>query len=251
MDFGADGGPHSYSAIIEFEDRSIPGDPAKMSDAQFINLASIAYDEMILLWANAQLNARDCPGAMIAMESAGRIYFASSIRSANGKKWNEVDSQIQGSIGWYQDQCLRSSIGAHRYRGACGEPNVLRLYGDTFPPIGDPPRYQAPPTTDTSPRIVAFLIQDSTADPWTTPGASAVPCRDTRDRGYGCTRFVEQYKLKPIQPQDPDKTGDNDWAFTKVQNPRTSCPSGGISSGSGPGNVTNAASRAISRGLLS
>ncbi|MCJ1334689.1 hypothetical protein MMC10_011401 [Thelotrema lepadinum] len=235
VNFGADEGPHSYSAIIEFEDKSIPGDSNKMSDAQFINLVSLAYDEMIEIWKNAELPSRNCPGAIVAMESEGRIYFASSIRSRQGITWNNIDVQIEGSVGWYQEQCRLTDIAMHRYRGGCGEPNVLRLYGDTFPPTGDPPRYQAPPTTDTSPRMVAFIIIDSTADPWTTPGYSARPCR-ANDRGYGCDRFVDKYGLKPIQPQDADTTGQDDWKFEPVPNPRQSCDF--TSTGSAPKNTT-------------
>lgn len=42
-------GYQPYSGIITSGDISIPEDKSKMSDAQFINLAKVAYDKMIVL----------------------------------------------------------------------------------------------------------------------------------------------------------------------------------------------------------
>ncbi|MCJ1460469.1 hypothetical protein MMC28_010851 [Mycoblastus sanguinarius] len=144
----------SYSAIIEFTDKSIPGDKNKLSDAQFINLAKVAYNEMVNIWSESNFYSDACPGALIAMESEGFIYFASSIRAPSGINFNIVDKDIQDSVGWFQQQCLTEGMGSHQMGGKCAEPNVLRLYGDQNGLTTDnPPRYNAPPKSNYSPRM--------------------------------------------------------------------------------------------------
>ena len=80
----------SYWGYIEFEDKSIPSDKDKMSDAQFINLAKVAYDEMVAIWQGLKFREDACPGAMMALESEGIIYFASLIRCPNEVEFNSI-----------------------------------------------------------------------------------------------------------------------------------------------------------------
>jgi len=54
---------HSYTGVIAFEDPSIPGDSMKMSDAQFINLAKVAYQEMVEIWKTKLWSEDTLPGA--------------------------------------------------------------------------------------------------------------------------------------------------------------------------------------------
>lgn len=215
----------SYSAVIKFNDQSIPGDKTKMSDAQFINLAKVAYDEMVDIWSRSNFNSDGCPGALIAMESAGFMYFASAIRSPDrGVDFNIADQAIQDSIGWFQLQCARQGMGTHRTGGRCAEPNVLRLYGDKNGLTTDnPPKYTAPPTSNTSPRV-AVWGRPSGALPNQNKEFYLIPCSDSSGSGYGCTRLVTRYGLKPVSKQNPDPSGQDNWAFSRSKNPRDPCP---------------------------
>lgn len=119
----------SYSGLIKFDDTSIPGDSSKLSDAQFINLAKLAYDEMVKIWAGSQLESKDCPGAMIAMESEGSVYFASSLRGA-GNQYTLIDndnddSNVVDSVGYYMLLCEVATGGRHRYGGRCAEVSAM------------------------------------------------------------------------------------------------------------------------------
>ena len=220
-------GYQSYSGIIIFDDSSIPGDQSKISDAQFINLAKVAYDEMIVRWAASQLSSDGCPGAMVAMESEGRIYFASAVRSPNGIDINAPDRNIQQSIGWYQWMCEVSGQGTHRTGGRCAETNVLRLYGDangieTTPdnPLGT---FRPPPTTDTSPRIAVWGRPSGTL-PRQNREAFFLPCSDPATNGYGCHTMIQRYGLKSVSSQTPDPNGQDNWGFSLDQNLREACP---------------------------
>jgi hypothetical protein len=46
-----------YSGIVEFKDKSVPGDKSKMSDGQFINMAKVAYGEMVAIWSEAKIGS--------------------------------------------------------------------------------------------------------------------------------------------------------------------------------------------------
>jgi hypothetical protein len=216
----------SYSGIIEFIDKSIPGDSSKMSDAQFINLAKVAYDEMVRLWQEAMVPDWRCPGAMIALESEGRIYFASSVRKGNDLTFSIADREVVNSVGWFQDHCENQGWGTHRAGGACAEPNVLRLYGDKNGMTeDDPPQYKAPPTTNTSPRM-AVWARTGGGNPLQTLGINVLPC-EGNNRGWGCERFAERYGLKPVVKGAPIADGEDGWQFLPVENPRK-CTDGGV-----------------------
>ena len=220
-------GYQSYSAYIAFPDTSVPGDVTKMSDAQFINLVKHAYDEMIAKWATSLLGPDGCPGAMIGMESGGRMYFASSVRAPNGIDINAPDADIWQSIGWFQTVCQKNGRGTHRTGGRCAEPNVLRLYGDVngIAKTPDHPQgvYNKPPRTDTSPRV-AVWGRPSEAKPNEGKETFFKPCANSADDGYGCETLATVYGFKTVSKQDPDGTGEGDWGYTIGQNPRGACP---------------------------
>lgn len=219
-------GYQSYSAYIAFPDTSVPGDKTKMSDAQLLNLVKHAYDEMIARWAKASLGSNRCPGAMIGMESEGRMYFASSVRSPNSININAHDQDIQGSIGWYQKQCEEKGWGAHRTGGKCAEINVLRLYGDVNGLAQSPEHpqgvYKSPPKSATSPRI-AVWGRPGTAKPNQESETFKPPCDDPASGGYGCVTLTRDYGMVSISSQQPDSAGENDWGFVQGQNPRGAC----------------------------
>ncbi|KAF2433863.1 hypothetical protein EJ08DRAFT_694341 [Tothia fuscella] len=127
----------SYSTVVDFDDKSIPGDRTKMSDGQLLNLVRVAR----------------VPGAMAAFESEGLIYIASSIQSVLSIQTGLLGRIIPESIGWFYDACVREGMGIHRLEGRCAEPNALKLYGDRNGLSGDPPVYKRPPRTDASPRV--------------------------------------------------------------------------------------------------
>jgi hypothetical protein len=207
---------HSYSGAILFNDISIPGDSTKMSDAQFINLAKVAYNEMVAIWRSKLWTLEALPGAMVALESEGKIYFASSIRALPGMQvaFASVDKDIQYSIGWFLDQCAQG-MGLHRRRGRCAEPNVLRLYGDYNGVTDDnPPQYKKP----TTPRIAVWGRAGDDA-PVDEKEEYLKPCQDSGN-DYGCIRLTNFYGWKPVPKGEPDETGQDDWKFTILANPR-------------------------------
>lgn len=63
----------SYTSLIKFSNEAIPGDASTMTDAQFLNLVRVAYNQMIDLWRLSGLSTNHCPGTMIGMESGGSI----------------------------------------------------------------------------------------------------------------------------------------------------------------------------------
>jgi hypothetical protein len=209
----------SYSGVIEFEDKSIPSDKDKMSDAQFINFAKVAYDEMVAIWQGLKFREDACPGAMMALESEGFIYFASSIRCPNEVEFNSIDQDIKNSVGWWLKTCKEQGMGTHRNGGRCAEPNMLRLYGDVKGLTSDnPPIYKSPPTTATSPRVAVWARPKGTS-PNQNKELYLFPCLDD-NAGYGCIRMKGWYGLKPVSRQKPDPAGQDDWKFKISTNPR-------------------------------
>ncbi|WYZ39564.1 hypothetical protein EsH8_III_001478 [Colletotrichum jinshuiense] len=214
---------HSYSGIIQFQEASIPGDKSKMSDLQFIHLAKVAYDEMLQLWQDAQINPDYAPGAMAAMESNGYIFFASSVKTIGGKiDLEDIDINKEGSPGWFMWFCAASGLGTHQTGGRCAEPNVLRLFGDYFEM--DKGQYVAPDLTDTGPRIAVWGRHRDTP---VLAGRETyfLPCAPKSSNVWGCKRFVDEYGLKPAakgpggRVHDPE--GQNDWDFVQIKNPRS------------------------------
>ena len=214
----------SYSAAIEFHDTSIPGDKRQMSDAQFINLAKVAYDEMVNIWSHKQWPANLCPGAMMAMESEGRMYFASSVRSVGGVTVDIPDNPIHNSVDWFMEACLTNGRGARTHGGSCAEPNTLRMYQDMEETTHDnPPQSKVPLKTGISPRM-AVWGRGKRDSPLTNPGTLFNPCVDTGS-SWRCTGFVSYYGLKPVQRDNPDIGGQDNWNFFRMPNPRQVCAS--------------------------
>lgn len=163
---------------------------------------------------------------MIAMESKGRMYFASAVRSPNGIDISASDRNIQQSVGWYQWMCQVSGEGTHRTGDRCAEPNVLRLYDDangieTTPnnPLGT---FKPPPPTDTSPRIATWGRLSGTL-PRQNCETFFPPCSDTATNGCGCHTLVQRYGLKSVSSQTSTPDGQDNWGFPLDQNPRGAC----------------------------
>ncbi len=208
----------SYSGIIQFEDASIPGDKKKLSDGQLINLAKIAYDEMVAIWQSLQLSPDACPGAMAVTESDGYVLFASSVRMIAGfVDLKDINADEKESPGWFMTACLSDGMGPHRLRGRCAEPNVLRLYGDYAKTAGHN-QYVAPTRTSSSPRLAVWGRPDN-AQPLQDKEQYFLPCSDTNS-GWGCNVFQLRYGFKPAAKVTRDPNGENDWKFSKVPNPR-------------------------------
>ena len=215
----------SYSTVVKFSDSTIPGDNTKMSDAQFINLAKVAYDEMVRLWSLSNLPSNKCPGAMIALESEGTMYFASSVHAGTDVDFNIADANIENSVGWFQRLCATEGMGTHRTGGRCAEPNVLRLYGDQNGLLVTPDipggTYKAPPPTTKSPRV-AVWGRRSIDSPNQNKETYFRPCQDNA-QGYGCIRMAARYRFKPVFKQKPDPNGEDAWEFTLPNNKRGVC----------------------------
>jgi hypothetical protein len=47
----------------------------------------------------------------------------------------------------------------------------------------------------------------------------SLPCQD-KNQAWGCIRFRDWYKLKPVAKGNPDPNGQDDWEFDRVDNPR-------------------------------
>ena len=220
LEFGMEPRIESYSGIIRFFDPSIPGQVSQMSDGQFINLARRAYDEMVALWNNYNLPPNLLPGSMIAMESQGYVYFASSIRKLDGSvDLNAPDWHIVNSPGWFSVTCM-TARGPHRLDGACAEPSVARLYGDKWRPVPEIPNepMRTPPKYP-KPRI-AVWGRRAGQQPFQGVEQYFRPCRNPEDGGWGCEEFAEFYAFNPVQNRYPDPAGEDEWQFTRERNPR-------------------------------
>ena len=209
----------SYSAEIGFDDKTIPGDKTKMSDAQFINLARRAYDEMVTYWAGKQWPENLLPGSMIAMESQGSIYFASAVRKLDQSiDINLPNKDVVNSASWFYTQC-EEAFGPHRNGGACAEPNVLRFYATQNP--DDQDKESTPPKSNKSPRVAVWGRK--TGDlPRQNKETYFPPCGDI-NTGWGCNRFSNWFGFKPVSKQDPDPAGEDDWKFSRDPNFRNGC----------------------------
>ena len=210
----------SYSGVIKFDDASIPGDKSKMSDGQFINLAKRASEKMHDLWENGKWPGTLLPSTMIAIESEGSMYFASSVKAPQDIDFQYFDAGTKFSPGWFFNMCLMEGWGEHRYGGRCAEPNVLRFYGEQETEPGAD-ALKTPPKTDTSPRIAVWLH-----DIYQDQDEYIEPCYDKANVGYGCTHLKDQYGFKPVANEARDTTGENDWQFSKPTNVRENCDQG-------------------------
>lgn len=94
----------SYSTIIKFEDGGVPGDKSKMTDAKLINLAKVAYTEMVTIWRGRNLVSAALPGAMAALQYKDMIYFASAIRAQ--EQMVKISNIPKGSVREKMDDAL-------------------------------------------------------------------------------------------------------------------------------------------------
>ena len=99
----------SYSSIIKFNDGTIPLDKTKMTDAKFLNLCVVAYNEMVNIWGGRNLASAALPGAMAAVAYKDSIYFGSSIRAQAA---NIALAQVaHGSVREIMDEALTMGLG--------------------------------------------------------------------------------------------------------------------------------------------
>ena len=106
---GTDKHIQSYSGIIKFDDGTIPLDKTRMTDAKFLNLCVVAYNEMVNIWRGRNLKSSALPGAMTAVAYKDKIYFASSLRiPTGGIKFEHVP---QGSVRDVMDEALTTGLG--------------------------------------------------------------------------------------------------------------------------------------------
>ena len=101
----------SYSGIVKFDDGTVPLDKTKMTDAKLINLAGVAYNEMVDIWRSRQFSEAGLPGAMAALAYKDKIYFASALRAPlEAVKLSEV---AKGSVRAMMDDAL--TTGASKF----------------------------------------------------------------------------------------------------------------------------------------
>lgn len=205
-------GYQSYSAIIQFDDASIPGDAGIMTDAQFINLAMIGYNEMIV---GCSSSATLCPGAMVALESGGRIYFASSIKSAVPVAYPSVDYNMALAPGWWMSRCVDNDVGFLTANGACAEPHMVYLYGNANGVSNQ--QLLTPPTNATNPRVAVWGRPDS-AGPGDGQETYYSVCNETI-KGWGCLQLTAGWH--PVSSTTPDATDEDDWKFNTLDSAST------------------------------
>ena len=231
-DFGNPDGPHSYSAVIQFDDETLPCDATRISDSQFGSLCALAYGEMVNIWRESGLKEHCCPEAMAVVESDGLLFFASSIKSIPGKSCNSIVAHIQGSVGNFQATIEERERQIHRSYGSCAEVNVLRLYREysqgqraEISKEGGEKEYKGPHSSTSSPPRLAAWITKKKGKPSSNEGISAAPCKDPTNNTrpnevkYGCSRVITYYGLKPVVVEECDRTRENDWKFARVSNP--------------------------------
>lgn len=205
----------SYSGVIELRDEDFHGwDPEFMKDGQLVNLAKIAYDEMVAIWRSKLLPIDDLPGAMVALATVDKIFFASSIKT--GSSDDPPEFYLNNVIKEFLETCSNEGMGTHRNGGKCSEPNVLELH---YSAMGRNP----------------FGLHEGASvkarmAPWVRfPGAALgsetnyPPCGQHSGSGFGCHRILKYFQLNWAQGVQPDATGQDGWHINYPGNPRTAC----------------------------
>lgn len=187
-----------------------------MTDAKLLHMAVLAYNEMVAVWRPRNLVSRALPGAMAVIAWGDKLFFASTLRApATIIKLANVH---QGSVRENMDDALTMGVGTHAHGGGCAEINCIELLWD-FNDQKDPDKGLP------KPRIAIWVLpRDKKID--TNSEINSKPCKwETRSGvGYGCHEIVAAYGLEPIDSSvAPDATGDDDWKFSLVKNPRPPC----------------------------
>lgn len=177
----------SYSGYIRFGDNDFHGwDPELMRDEQLVNLAKIAYDEMVAIWQSKLLPLADLPGAMVALATVDKIFFASSNKT--GRNDDPPSVFLNNVIKEFLETCEKEGMGTHQTGGKCGEPNVLELHYSTLGrlPFG----------------LHEGASRRARVAPWVRfPGAALgtetnyQPCGQHSGKGFGCHRILTWFNL--------------------------------------------------------
>lgn len=205
----------SYSGIIQFADDDFHGwDPEIMTDGQLVNLAKVAYNEMVAIWRSKLLPFEDLPGAMVALATVDKMFFASSIKT--GRKDDPPSVFLNNVIKEFLETCEKEGMGVHQTGGKCGEPNVLELH---FSSQGRPP-FGLREGASRKARLAAWVR---------FPGAALgsevnyPPCGQHSSNGFGCHRILTYFNLDWVWGKQPDATGEDNWQITPFPNPREAC----------------------------
>ncbi|KAI9713255.1 MAG: hypothetical protein M1820_001242 [Bogoriella megaspora] len=222
----------SYSAIITFETAESDGSRSyadDLNDGQLVNLARVAYSEMIRLAKTRGVPDNKIPSAMIALRVDHRVYFASSLT-------NSDQFFYSGSSITYRNprpiedalitQVLRKcGTGAriHRLGGTCAECNVLDLFFSYH-------------KNEAEAESILKNSENAKGTVWFRPNPgtilesefSILPCLN-REEGWGCETLFSpndeggrypNVKWVPRQ-KPPDRTGEDGLRFTDELNTRT------------------------------
>lgn len=189
-----------------------------MSPEQLVQLAKVAYDEMVALSRSKLLSDNDLPGAMIAMATGRWMFFASSMKTGPGTMHAPADTYHDNIMATYLINCQQQGSGRHRNGGRCGEPNVLELYYSLTGRNNGPPKVAD--GANVKPRMAPWLRFPGEAIGTET---NYKPCGSGLGVGYGCSKIIKDFDLEAIFDKKPDSTGQDQWKFTRVINPRAAC----------------------------
>lgn len=189
-----------------------------MTPEQLVQLAKVAYDEMVALSRSKLLSDNDLPGAMIALATGRWVFFASSIKTGVGSAYAPVDTYHDNIMITYFNNCLQQGAGRHRNGGRCAEPNVLELYYSLTGRNSGPPKVAD--GANVKPRMAPWLRFPNTA---IGTELNYKPCGAGGGTGYGCSRIITDFDVDAISGKSPDPLGQDAWKFTKIVNPRAVC----------------------------
>ena len=188
-----------------------------LSDGQLISIAFRAFEEME---DDDELDDRDKPGAMIALQTKGEIYLSSSIKNNDhGFMLQFPDSYAsialeRCSAATAEEQAAegaRDSGAVHRIGGNCGEPGAVHLFyrhnpGAEKGALPQPSRLVAVTRNSNSGamRVIDPCDRYQSNDP-------EKPSDDARV--WGCARFVNDVNVRAIMRSTAAVAIPTGWIF--------------------------------------
>lgn len=104
----------NFSEVIEFHDKKIPHDEEILTEAKLLNLAVMAYNQMIEHVLLSKFTIKRLPGAMAACAYKGRIFICSSLKPPTGYE-PSPELLLEGCVGILSILCpLRNLLAQDR-----------------------------------------------------------------------------------------------------------------------------------------
>ncbi|KAI4197893.1 MAG: hypothetical protein LQ350_005652 [Teloschistes chrysophthalmus] len=204
----------NFSAVIEFRDKEIPHNKEILTDAKLLNLAIIAYDEMVKqAKAAPDIGKYKVPGAMAGCAYKGRVFFCSSVKPLPTFERN-LPELPKGCVREFMDRLEKDDMMTHTKGAGCGEISMMEALWF----------YENEKCPDRGPLVPRIAIWLRAGRAKIGEERNAYPCSPDDDKvatQYGCSRVVHEFGIEPIDHKvEVDREGEEEWDFIVVENKR-------------------------------